>query len=229
MKKNLHLLMAAILLLAFTSICSAQEKSYKEFMKERKEMQKFTKDQAKEKASKDARKAAKQLQKEGWKVAPGSLPMDKQLDRLYEMQYEIDLETGFPKFIKGEAMSTGGNYDAAKMQAVNLAKIELAGNISTEVGALIDSRVENNQLDPEEAVSATESVMAAKSLIQQKIGRTIMALEIYRDLKNKNKEVRVIVMYNSDMAKAAAKEAIREEMNKKSDKLAGQLDEILGF
>lgn len=229
MKKSLHLLMTAILLFSFTTICSAQEKSYKDFMKERKEMQKFTKDQANEKASKDARKAAKQLQKEGWKVAPGGLPMEKQLDRIYEMQYEMDLSTGFPKFIKGEAMSTGGNYDAAKMQAVNLAKIELAGNISTEVAALIDSRVENNQLNPEEAVSATESVMAAKSLIQQKIGRTIIALELYRDLKNKNKEVRVVVMYNSDMAKAAAKDAIREEMNKKSDKLADQLDEILGF
>lgn len=229
MKKSLHLLMTAIMLFSFATICSAQEKSYKDFMKERKEMQKFTKDQANEKASKDARKAAKQLQKEGWKVAPGGLPMEKQLDRLYEMQYEIDFETGFPKFIKGEAMSTGGNYDAAKMQAVNLAKIELAGNISTEVAALIDSRVENNQLNPEEAVSATESVMAAKSLIQQKIGRTIIALELYRDMKNKNKEVRVVVMYNSDMAKAAAKDAIREEMNKKSDKLADQLDEILGF
>lgn len=229
MKKSLHLLMTAILLFSFTTICSAQEKSYKDFMKERKEMQKFTKDQVNEKASKDARKAAKQLQKEGWKVAPGGLPMEKQLDRLYEMQYEIDFETGFPKFIKGEAMSTGGNYDAAKMQAMNLAKIELAGNISTEVAALIDSRVENNQLNPEEAVSATESVMAAKSLIQQKIGRTIIALELYRDLQNKNKEVRVVVMYNSDMAKATAKDAIREEMNKKSDKLADQLDEILGF
>lgn len=229
MKKSLHLLMTAILLFSFTTICSAQEKSYKDFMKERKEMQKFTKDQVNEKASKDARKAAKQLQKEGWKVAPGGLPMEKQLDRLYEMQYEIDFETGFPKFIKGEAMSTGGNYDAAKMQAVNLAKIEMAGNISTEVAALIDSRVENNQLNPEEAVSATESVMAAKSLIQQKIGRTIIALELYRDLQNKNKEVRVVVMYNSDMAKATAKDAIREEMNKKSDKLADQLDEILGF
>lgn len=229
MRKSLHLLMTAIMLFSFATICSAQEKSYKDFMKERKEMQKFTKDQANEKASKDARKAAKQLQKEGWKVAPGGLPMEKQLDRIYEMQYEMDLSTGFPKFIKGEAMSTGGNYDAAKMQAVNLAKIELAGNISTEVAALIDSRVENNQLNPEEAVSATESVMAAKSLIQQKIGRTIIALELYRDMKNKNKEVRVIVMYNSDMAKAAAKDAIREEMNKKSDKLADQLDEILGF
>ena len=229
MKKTLHFLMTAILLLAFTSFCNAQEKSYKEFMKERKEMQKFTKDQAQAKASKDARKAAKQLQKEGWKVAPGGLPMEKQLDRLYEMQYEIDLETGFPKFIKGEAMSVGGNYDAAKMQSVNLAKIELAGNISTEVGALIESRVDNNQLDPEEAVSVTESAMAAKSLIQQKIGRTIIALEVYRDLKNKNKEVRVVIMYNSEMAKAAAKDAIREEMNKKSDKLAEQLDDILGF
>lgn len=229
MRKSLHLLMTAIMLFSFATICSAQEKSYKDFMKERKEMQKFTKDQANEKASKDARKAAKQLQKEGWKVAPGGLPMEKQLDRLYEMQYEIDLNTGFPRFIKGEAMSTGGNYDAAKMQAVNLAKIELAGNISTEVAALIDSRVENNQLNPEEAVSATESVMAAKSLIQQKIGRTIIALELYRDLQNKNKEVRVVVMYNSDMAKATAKDAIREEMNKKSDKLADQLDEILGF
>lgn len=229
MKKSLHLLMTAVLLFSFTTICSAQEKSYKDFMKERKEMQKFTKDQANEKASKDARKEAKKLQKEGWKVAPGGLPMEKQLDRLYGMQYEIDFNTGFPKFIKGEAMSTGGNYDAAKMQAVNLAKIELAGNISTEVAALIDSRVENNQFNPEEAVSATESVMAAKSLIQQKIGRTIIALELYRDLNNKNKEVRVVVMYNSDMAKATAKDAIREEMNKKSDKLAEQLDEILGF
>ena len=36
-------------------------------------------------------------------------------------------------------------------------------------------------------------------------------------------------MYNSEMAKAAAKDAIREEMNKKSDKLAEQLDDILGF
>ena len=217
------------MLFAFSTFCYAQEKTYKEFMKERKEISKFTKAQAKEKASKEAHKAAKQLQKEGWKVSPGGLPMDKQLDRLYEMQYEVDYNTGFPKFIKGEAMSTGGNYDAAKMQAVTLAKIQLAGNISTEVGALIDSRVENNQLNPEDAVSVTESVMSAKSLIQQKIGRTIIALELYRDLKNKNKEVRVVIMYNSDMAKAAAKDAIREEMSKKSDKLAEQLDEILGY
>lgn len=217
------------MLSAFTNTVAAQEQSYKDFMKERKEISKFTKDKIKEKASKDARKEAKRLKKQGWQVAPGSLPMEKQLDRLYEMQYEIDLNTGYPKFIKGEAMTTGGNYDAAKMQAVNLAKIELASNISTEIAAIIDNEVANKQLDPQEATSISESVMGAKNLISQSIGQTITALELYRDLPNKNKEVRVVIMYNSDMAKAATKKAIQNELMEKGDKLIDQLDNILGF
>lgn len=229
MKKHLHLLMTAVMLLAFSTFCYAQEQSYKEFMKERKETMKFTKDQLNEKVSKNTQKEAKRLKKEGWEVAPGALPMEQQLERAYRMQYEYDLETGFPKYIQGTASSVGATFDAAKMQAMNLAKIELAGNIATEVGALIDSRVTNNDLGHEEAESTAESVMAAKSLIQQKIGRTIPVLEVYRNFKNKNKEVRVIILYNSDMAKAAAKEAIREEMTKKADKLADQLDNILGY
>ena len=228
MKKNLHLLMTAIMLFAFSTFCNAQD-DYKEFMKERKEISKFTKDQLREKVSKSTQKEAKKLQKEGWKVSPGALPLDKQLERAYQMQYEFDMETGFPKYIQGTASSVGGSYDAAKMQAMNLAKIELAGNIATEVGALIDSRASNTDLGKTEAESVSKSVMAAKSLIQQKIGRTIPIVEVYRDFKNKNKEVRVIILYNSEMAKAAAKEAIREEMIKESDKLADQLDEILGF
>ena len=221
------LLSLAFVILPFT--CLAQEQSYKDFMKERKEISKFTKDQVKQKASKEARKEAKRLQKQGWQVAPGTLPLEKQLDRLYEMQYDVDFETGFPKYIKGEATTTGGNYDAAKMQAMNLAKIELAGNISTEVTALIESRVANNQLDPDVAESASESAMGAKSIISQSIGRTITAMELYRETSNKNKEVRVVIMYNSDMAKAAAKKAIRQDLSEKSDKLVDQIDEILGF
>ena len=218
-----------ITIVVFTvSFCNAQQ-DYKDFMKERKDVAKYTKEQLNEKASKDARKAAKQLKKEGWTVAPGSLPLEKQLDKVYTMQFETDLETGFPKFIIGEAMTTGENYDAAKMQAVNLAKIELAGNIQTEVAAIIDSKVGNKQLAPKEAASVSESVMTAKNFIAQSIGRTIVALEVYRQLSNKNKEVRVQIFYNAEMAKEAAKKAIREDLEKKGDKLADQLDEILGF
>lgn len=204
------------------------QSDYKEFIKERKALDKYNKEQRNEKASKDARKQAKVLKKEGWKVPAGSLPLEKQLDRLYAMQYEVD-ENFFPKFVKGEAQSVAGNYDAAKMQAVNLAKIELAGNISTEVAALVESRVANKQMNANDAVSTTESVMGAKNIIAQNIGQTIVALEVYKDLNNNNKEVRVVLLYNAAMAKNAAKQAIRKDLEEKGDKLVEQLDQMLGF
>ncbi len=228
MKRFFSAVAVVMAMVVATPQANAQQ-DYKEFMKERKEMAKFTKEQLNERASKDARKAAKQLKKEGWMVAPGGLPLEKQLDKVYLMQAEVDLETGFPKFIKGEAMSTGGNYDAAKMQAVNLAKIELAGNIATEIAGLMETRMGNNQTDPAEAVSVSETVMGAKGSIAQSIGRTIIALELYRELRNKNKEVRVMIFYNAEMAKSAAKKAIKEDLEKKGDKLIDQLDNILGF
>lgn len=220
------LLFTASLLMVSASIFAQSD--YKEFIKERKALDKYNKEQRDQKASKDARKQAKILKKEGWKVPAGSLPLEKQLDRLYAMQYEVD-ENFFPKFIKGEAQSVGGNYDAAKMQAVNLAKIELAGNISTEVAALVESKVANKQLEANEAVSTTESVMGAKNIIAQSIGQTIVGLEVYRELNNKNKEVRIVILYNATMAKAAAKKAIKEDLEQKGDKLVEQLDQMLGF
>lgn len=202
---------------------------YRAFIKERKAMASFTKDQMKAKVSKDAKKAAKSLAKEGWVVAPGALPLERQLDRAYTMQYEFDMNSGMPKYIRGEAQTIGENYDAAKMQANALAKIDLAGNIQTEVAALIESRVANNQMEPEQAASVSNSVMGAKNIISQSIGRTIIAVEIYRQLPNKNKEVRLQLFYNVEMAMAAAKKGIREEMSKTADKLVDQLDSLLGF
>ena len=106
------------------------------------------------------------------------------------MQYEYD-ENGYPKYIMGEAMSIGGNYDAAKMQALELAKQNLAGQIQTEVTALIENTVTNKQLEAEEAATITQRVLASKNLISQSIGRTITIMESYRTLSNKNKEVLV--------------------------------------
>ena len=144
------------------------------------------------------------------------------------MQYEYDEEM-FPKYIMGEAMSIGSNYDAAKMQALELAKQNLAGQIQTEVTALIENTVANEQLGAEQAESITRSVMASKNLISQSIGRTITVIEVYRTLSNKNKEVLVRIAYNSNMAKKAAKKAIKEDLEKKGDELHNKLDELLGW
>ena len=202
--------------------------SAKELAKERKELVKASKAELNEKATKTARKEAKRLKKEGWTTAPGALPLEKQLDKSYLMQYEFD-EDMFPKYIMGEAMSIGGNYDAAKMQALELAKQNLAGQIQTEVTALIENTVANEQLEEEQAQSITRSVMASKNLISQSIGRTVPVMELYRTLPNKNKEVLVRIAFNSEMAKKAALKAVKEDLEKKGDELHNQLDELLGW
>lgn len=48
------------------------------------------------------------------------------------------------------------------MQALELAKQNLAGQIQTEVTALIENTVANKQLSQEQAASVTQSVMASK-------------------------------------------------------------------
>ena len=184
--------------------------------------------QLSQRASKTARKEAKRMRKEGWKTTPGALPLDKQLDKSYLMQYEFD-ENMFPKYIMGEAMSIGENYDAAKMQALELAKQNLAGQIQAEVTALVENTIANKQLSNEQAASITQSVQSSKSLISQRIGRTISVVETYRVVSNGNKEVLVRIAYNSQMAREAAKNAIREDLEQKGENLHEQLDELLGW
>lgn len=196
--------------------------------KERAEMLKASKAQLNEKASKTAQKEAKKLEKEGWQNAPGALPIEKQLDKSYLMQYEYDNDM-YPKYIMGEAISIGGTYDAAKMQALELAKQNLAGQIQTEVTALIENTVANEQISEEDAASVTRSVMAAKNLISQSIGRTLPVIELFRTLKNKNKEVMVRIAYNGEMAKKLAKDAIRKQLAKEGEEKQKKLDELLGW
>lgn len=200
----------------------------KDVRKERQEMRKASKSELNEKASKDARKEAKKLAKEGWVTVPGALPLEKQLDKSYMMQTEYD-EDMYPKYLMGEAMSIGENYDAAKMQALELAKQNLAGLIQTEVTALVENSVANKQLGAEEAASLTQSIMGAKNLISQSIGRTIIVMECYRVKSNKNKEVLVRIAYNGAMAKAAAKRAVQDELKDKSEEIHKKLDKILGW
>ena len=220
------LLVCVIVLMSATINVEAQ--SPKDVQKERKELYKASKSELSEKASKAARKEAKKLTKEGWMTAPGALPMEKQLDRSYTMQMEYDNDL-FPKYLMGEAMSIGENYDAAKMQALELAKQNLAGQIQTEVTALIENNIANKQLQPEEASSVIQSISAGKNLISQSIGRVITVVEVYRFTNNKNKEVLVRIAYNSDMAKKAAKEAIRTDLDKKGENMQKKLDELIGW
>lgn len=205
-----------------------QAQSFEEAQKERAALRKASKAELNEKATKAARQEAKKLTKAGWLTAPGALPIDRQLDRSYLMQYQFD-EDQYPKFIMAEAMSIGENYDGAKMQALELAKQNLAGQIQTEVTTLVESTVANGQLTAEEAATVTKSVAASKSLFSQRLGRVIPVVEVYRTLKNKNKEVLVRIAYNMATARAMVKQAVREDLERQGDNLHKDLDSKLGW
>ena len=225
MKKFIAIAMG--LLMASVSVFG-QASDAKEIRKERQIIRKMSKAELTSKVDKVTKKEAKRLKKEGWVVSPGALPLEKQLERSYLMEYEYD-ENLFPKYIMANAQSIGENYDAAKTAATSLAITNLAGQIQTEVFALVENTVANQQLSAEDAASITESVMASKNVIMQSIGRTITVVECYRVLSNKNREVMVRIAYNSDMAKQAAKKAIKEDLKKKGDDLHNKLDDILGL
>ena len=209
MKKSITTLMMVIAMLMATPNSFAQSKDQK-------------------KAEKSIKKEVKSYKSDGWQVAPGNLSMEMQLKESYSKALEKD-ENGYDKFIQGEAMSIAENYDAGLFQATNLAKLDLAGKIQTEVTELIDSKLANKQLSDKQAASLAESVAASKNLVSQKIGRVISPVKMYRELGKGRVEVRTVVYYNHEMAMEAVKASIREDLESKADDLAKQLDSILGF
>jgi len=183
---------------------------------------------AAEKLDRMAAKEAKKLEKEGWTVRPGSLPLEQQLLKSYELQSKTDDDL-YPLYIMGEATSVGENYDAAKTSAMSLAMTNLAGQIQTELTALIENTVVNKQLTAEEAVSISETVMTSKSLISQSLGRTMPVVECFRINEKKNTEVLIRIAYSQKKAKAQALKVVKEEMERKGEKVNEQLDKILGL
>lgn len=225
MRKTIFGLLALLSLLA-SGLSYAQLS--KDQNNNRKELAKASNKELNEKASKVARKEAKKLTKEGWKTAPGALPIEKQLDNSYMLQFQYD-DDGYPKFIMAEAMSTGGNYDAAKLQALELAKQNLAAQIQSEITALIENTVSNEQIEQSDAVTITRSVMSSKNVIAQSIGRIIPVVEIYRVVNGNNREVLVRIAYSYDTAKAVAKDAIKKDLDQKGVAISDKLNKILGW
>lgn len=177
--------------------------------------------------SKEAKKAIKNAEEKGYYESPGALPLSTQMNTSYEMQMQMD-EQGYPKFIVGEASAIGGTKIAAKNQAMEAAKLELAGKIESNVVALVEQSIANEQLTQEEAASITETVTAAKNIISQRLGLVRPLVEAYRDM-GENVEALVRIAYNQETAEQVGLKTIKEELKKKSEDLHKKLDNLLNL
>ena len=179
------------------------------------------------KAMKEARKEAKKLKKDGFKVAPGQLPMEKQIESTWIKRYETN-DKGIKEWFIADARAVGETHSAAKLQASEVAKVNLAGQIGTEVAGIIESNISNAQLNNEDAASITETVATFKSIIGSKIGRTSTFFEADKTI-GKNTEVFITIGYSYTAAVEMARSIIRKELKEKASIQAEQLDKILDF
>ena len=210
------------IVLGVLTVCSAvyAQNESKEARKARTAVSKQSEKELNSKASKEARKQAKVLKKQGWVVMPGALPLEKQLDRSYKMQYEFD-EDGNAKFIFAEGNTTGKDYNAAKDNATFNAKIALAGQIEENITALTEGTV-----GYEDGVTINETVKASKSLIAQKLARTLPIMECCRTTKDGKCEVLVRLAYNYSNAMDVAIDTIEQELKAKGLDLHEELDRM---
>ena len=182
--------------------------------------------QSNSKASKDARKEAKELKKQGWLTTPGALPLEKQLDRSYQYQNATDDDMN-DVWVSGNGQSVGEVYDAAKMQATEVARLDLASKISTECTGLIDNLTANKQLANDDATSISTLMAESKTIFSQKLGQVKVVVEAYRVLPNKKKEVMIRMFAKTSDIQNIAKNAIREELEKRGVKMNDELNALL--
>ena len=211
MKKNLFLL---ICMICAVSLAFGQ-KTNKELKKE-----------LKDKAIKEAQKQAKQFSKEGWKVYPGSLPMDKLIEQAWMKQVAED-ENGKPTYITADGNGVAESKSAAESQAIELGKLQLAGMIETNIASIVNANLANSQVSTTEATSVTEVVQSSKNIIAQQLGFVDPAFKLYRDLKDKKIEVQVRLFYETAQSLVVAKKAVRKELKEKLKKTDEEVNKLL--
>lgn len=221
MKRFLSVLIVLVLTGIYASLMA--ESPIEAQQRQRKQIQKESSEALNKKASKLVRQDAKRLRKEGWQVTPGALPLEKQLDRCYLLQNEFD-ENGYPAYLTAEAMSVGASYDAAKMQALELAKQQLAAQIQTELSSRIKNSLANDQIEGYDAESVTKSVAASEASIKNSIGRVLIVTEAYRMVANGRREVLVRIAYSQKQVDKVAQTAVKKALEDAANELHERLE-----
>lgn len=221
--KNLFILVSAVVL----SCVDSQAQNAIEKMKGRKEIMQVNRELQNEKISESSKMQAKQMTKDGWRVMPGQLILEQQIERsaLFQNQFEDDLIT--PKYVWGDATTTANNYDAGKMQALELARQNMAGSIEQNITQIIEHKVDNHQGGKRIATSLANSLKQAMTYVETKLGQSTPVIETYRKLSNGDIEVRVQIFYSMDEARRIAREAIREQMEKNGQTMSAEQENLL--
>lgn len=180
------------------------------------------------KAMKDARKEAKKWSKRGYLNLPGDMPLDKQFERSMVLQYMVD-EEGNDRYISAFGSATAGSEGVASANAMDNTRLALAGQIQSEVSALISNNKANSQFTTQDVETIDEFMSSSKTLIQTEMGALKPAIRMYKINDNKTVQYRYTVLYDLKTAKQLTKSVMKRELEGKLEANEADLDKLLGL
>lgn len=131
--------------------------------------------------------AVSSLQGEGFRVSAGRLPLVEQLAESWRYQREREAGGDIRNFVVS-AKAKANNYGAARLQAENLAKVQLAGLMETRVAQLVTNRMETVGGNTEMSL-----VTSSKNLVTTRLANLYPLMDLYRDLPNGEVEVQLTI------------------------------------
>lgn len=182
---------------------------------------------AKQKVDKDAKKEAKRLKKEGYINLPGDLPLEKQLQRSFEMQYEFD-DQNMPKFLVSTGTASAKSGAAAATNALDNARVELAGLISSQVANLIKTNKASTQLSEQDFETIDKFLSSSQTFVNAELG---MINPVVKAEKKTNGviERRVVLGYSFEQARKVAQNLVKKQLEDELDANDAELQKLLGL
>ena len=174
------------------------------------------------KPSKAAKKQAKQTEKEGWKVPIGSLPMDQQIQKAMWFENANDND-GSKKYYIGRAHTEAQYQDVARAQAMEQAKLDIAGQIEQSLVSEVEQTLGKDAA--EESVAISNMVKTSKSLVNQTISNIITVTEVSMKNTKGLYEVQVAIAADRANVTSSAKRAIYNDLKKRGYENLKKLDE----
>jgi hypothetical protein len=245
MKTQLSIIfiLTLFLFLMPNKVLLGQVKTVKEMKKERKQKLKVLK----QKAIRVARKEAKRMEKEeGWRTFAGDLPLEKQLENAWIKENEMRINDDMSEsnaYISSLGIGVSKSQSGAKMQAIERAKIEIAGKLNTYVAAITKSNIANTQLSIVDAETVDEIIQSSRSVTSATLKNLESVVVVFRskiprkELRNNNKqqlapgtvEVQVRVYYDLYQAEIQVRNEIVKGLKDKVDATEEELKKMMGL
>ena len=161
--------------------------------------------------SREVKAESKRLEKDGWMALPGAPSISSQLTRSYKMTEETTIG-GQLRFQCGTDVAVGTTLSAALFEATEMAKLNLATKLQSEIAAQTSEMLTSRTLSQAETKSLLEFYELGQTLIATSLIGCMEVIQMYRCLPGGNYEVSIRLACETERTLEAARRYLKEQL-----------------